>query len=340
MRRLLTLLFGLAISAALLFYLVKDIDFALFQREFHRLRLWVALPLFLIFLATLYLRGLRWKLLLPAQYRAGLRLRDLVDASTIGFAASSVLPLRAGEVIRPLFLRRLSGVPFTAGFASIFTERVFDLTALLIVAYLALTRVESAPQFMITTARALGTIAFVGVLGLLACALAGPWTLRLAERIVPKVVPGKLSAKLLELLRQVVGVLSALRSASEIALVIVYSLAIWLGFALYYQLSLQLFGEAVSFHAGLLLASTIAFAVAAPSSPGFLGTYQFGCALTLTSIYGYPDEFSLAYGLTVHLVQTVSLLLYTAFVLWRRGIGLSAISTVAVPGEAAPAAGT
>src|SRR4030095_2751412 len=46
--------------------------------------------------------------------------------TTIGFAASAVLPARAGEVIRPYLLARQEGLRATATFATIILERLLD----------------------------------------------------------------------------------------------------------------------------------------------------------------------------------------------------------------------
>ena len=50
----------------------------------------------------------------------------------IGFAASAVLPARAGEVIRPYLLARREGLSATAAFATIIVERILDLVAVLL----------------------------------------------------------------------------------------------------------------------------------------------------------------------------------------------------------------
>src|SRR3954452_17454584 len=64
---------------------------------------WLALSLATMFV-NLGIRSLRWQFLLeplgPATLATAFR------ATAVGFAASSVLPARAGEVIRPYFLAR------------------------------------------------------------------------------------------------------------------------------------------------------------------------------------------------------------------------------------------
>src|SRR5262249_27321779 len=56
-------------------------------------------------------------------------------ATAVGFAASSVLPARAGEVIRPYFLSRHERMSATGAFATIILERLLDtLTVLTLLA--------------------------------------------------------------------------------------------------------------------------------------------------------------------------------------------------------------
>src|SRR4029079_14736415 len=50
----------------------------------------------------------------------------------IGFAASALLPARAGEVLRPYLLARREQLPPTACFATIILERLLDLITVLL----------------------------------------------------------------------------------------------------------------------------------------------------------------------------------------------------------------
>ena len=52
--------------------------------------------------------------------------------TVIGFAASAVLPARAGEVLRPWLLARKEGLSATAAFATIILERVLDTVMVLL----------------------------------------------------------------------------------------------------------------------------------------------------------------------------------------------------------------
>ena len=83
-------------------------------------------------------RALRWQYLLaplgPTRFSTAFR------ATVIGFAATFLLPARAGEVIRPYLLARREELSATAAFATIILERLLDLlTVALLFALFVLT---------------------------------------------------------------------------------------------------------------------------------------------------------------------------------------------------------
>jgi hypothetical protein len=60
------------------------------------------------------------------------RFSSAFRATAVGFAASSILPARAGEVIRPYFLARHEHMSATGPFATIILERLLDVVAVLV----------------------------------------------------------------------------------------------------------------------------------------------------------------------------------------------------------------
>jgi len=321
----LALIFGILVSVGVLLYLFSDLDFEKFKNEFQKFNPWIILPLAVLFFLSIVARALRSNYLLPDEYRNDLTFRKLLEGVLVGFSATAILPMRAGEILRPMYMQKRAGIPFAAGLASMFTERIFDLVTLLTIAPILLSRVPSAPPFLVQTSNALTLISVVGIVGLLLCAFFGVFTLNLAQKVVTPILPKKFSGILLKMLAQVVQTLGAVRSVKRLAIILIYSFGIWVISGFYYQLSTVMMGEQISIFAGMLLVVTIAFAVAAPSSPGFIGTFQFGCALTLTKILGFPSEFSLAYGLAIHATQIATLLISTAIVLGMSGQNIGAV---------------
>ena len=90
---------------------------------------WLVLALGLTVLMYI-VRAERWQYLLEPLGHT--RFWVAFRTTVIGFAASFVLPARAGEVLRPYLLARSEGLPATAAFATIVIERLLDLVAVLI----------------------------------------------------------------------------------------------------------------------------------------------------------------------------------------------------------------
>ena len=73
---------------------------------------------------NLLLRGVRWQYLLRPV--GNVSFSSAVRALAIGFAATALLPARAGEFLRPYVLARREGFSATAAFATVVLERVLD----------------------------------------------------------------------------------------------------------------------------------------------------------------------------------------------------------------------
>src|SRR5437667_3363859 len=84
---------------------------------------WLALSLLTMFV-NLAIRALRWQYLLEPLGKASFA--NAFKATAVGFAASSILPARAGEVIRPYFLARHEDMSATGAFATVILERLLD----------------------------------------------------------------------------------------------------------------------------------------------------------------------------------------------------------------------
>jgi uncharacterized protein (TIRG00374 family) len=76
-------------------------------------------------LLSYWFRAVRWQLILrPA---GKVRHSSAVLTTTVGYAAMTLLPARAGDLVRPILLARRDRLPVSATLASILTERIFDL---------------------------------------------------------------------------------------------------------------------------------------------------------------------------------------------------------------------
>src|SRR5689334_17203931 len=121
----------IAVAVGLVALFLRNVDLVRVAADIVRARPeWLALSIGTTFL-NLAIRALRWQYLLEplghTSFGAAFR------ATAVGYAASSVLPARAGEVIRPYFLartdKRHDRMTATGAFATIILERLLDIIA-------------------------------------------------------------------------------------------------------------------------------------------------------------------------------------------------------------------
>ena len=123
----------LALALGLLALFLHNVDLrGVLGEILHARPDWLALSLATMFV-NLAIRSRRWQYLLeplrPTTFGNAFR------ATAVGFAASTVLPARAGELIRPYFLARHEHMSATGAFATIVLERLMDtLTVLVLLA--------------------------------------------------------------------------------------------------------------------------------------------------------------------------------------------------------------
>src|SRR5690348_13929112 len=108
-------LFGFAVSALILCFLLSRLEWELFVTELHRLSWIYLVPLFALFVLSYWIRAVRWQYLLPTGL--GLSTFTLFSSVNLGAFATTLLPLRAGEFVRPWALSRSRRVSFSTGFS-------------------------------------------------------------------------------------------------------------------------------------------------------------------------------------------------------------------------------
>jgi len=132
----------LALTLGLLAYFLHGVDLkAVWAETRHADGRLLGLAV-LIVLLTYTLRAFRWQYLLAPIGKT--HFSTAFKTTTIGFAASFLLPARAGEVLRPYLLARRERLPPTAAFATIIVERLLDLVTVLLLFGVFVMRVDPA----------------------------------------------------------------------------------------------------------------------------------------------------------------------------------------------------
>ena len=328
-RRIAVLACGL-LSVAILVALGMRLDWSVLWSELGKIR-WSFIPLLvLITLATFWVRALRWRHLLPGGASVS-RVR-LFEATLVGFTATFILPLRVGEILRPWVLSRWQPVKFSAGLASVVIERAFDALTLLVLLGFTLAKLESVPPLVSAGAKVIAVLAVAILIVMVAAYLGATHLVRWGERMIMVIFGKRLPKTADRLVAMVEDFLSGLRGISslkDLLWSIFWSVVLWVLLVMIYQVGLWSFGVEASIWVGVTICVMIALAVAAPGAPGFVGTFQLGCVIAL-AIFGYPEEFGVAYSIILHAIQAVTVVISGFIILHRRGLQLSDIHKRAV----------
>ena len=282
------------------------------------------LPVLATSVWSLYIRAQRWRVLLrPLGTPA---MRTLVAATNIGFMANMVLPLRMGEVIRPVLLSRKEKEPLGGILATIVLERIFDMFTILFLFGVAASAVSVS-----TTVSRWGYRLFALAIAVAVVVAFIRWRESLALRVLHaalRPLPVRLAEPIEQFFRGFTQALEILDSPLTVVQVLGWSLYLWLVISSSYLFGLLAFELPVPLLVGsVAVMAIIAIAVSVPSAPGFIGSFQLGCTLAL-AIFGISQSRAIAYSIVLHVSQFVATVGAGLYSLAREGMTLRQVEEV------------
>jgi uncharacterized membrane protein YbhN (UPF0104 family) len=260
-----------------------------------------SLGVILVSLGCHVLRAERWRVLLR---RVGTVPRGPAIAATfIGFGANSVLPLRLGEIVRPVVLARRVGIPTAAAISSIVLERIFDVL-LVICCFLVVGLVYDVPAALRSGAVGLGSGAGVGFVVLVLMARHRATSDAVIRRGLA-VLPARIRDGLWSIADNLLHGLGGLAESGTIVRVLAYSIVLWCFITVTYLLSFL----ALDIRVPLIVASLTSVVVVSafvflPQAPGFIGTWQLGCTVAL-GLFGVAKDVAIGYSLLTWVIQMI-----------------------------------
>ncbi len=246
------------------------------------------------------LRALRWGLILRPAGRAPTL--PLLGSTAAGFAVSTVLPARAGEVVRPLLLASRSRLPAAATLASIATERLLDLASVL--ALFAVGVVLARHSLLASALPALGRAAGVAALALaLGIGLVAALVRKEATvvSLLTARLPGRVRTRAARVLAHLVAGIVAVREPRTLAELLVSSFCVWMPVCWQLQWTGRAFHLHFSLAATFVVLGVSVLGLAVPT-PGGVGAFHAAVQFALTAILGIDLEIATAFALVHHAV--------------------------------------
>jgi uncharacterized protein (TIRG00374 family) len=286
----------------------------------------------ILFIAALLLRVYRWKLLISSSYSVSFK--HLYDSLNIGNLATMILPLRAGELIRPLLYSKWTKISFGRTFASVVIERVFDVCAMFAVFAFAIRFVSEIPEIVLLGAKILSLIALsIGFFMFISYFFPSyilsiiSFFSNLGKRLLSS---HELINSLEKSIVEFIDGLSGIDSLVQFLAISILSVLIWILYVAGFQVLLISFNEIIdtvsighSFNVAAVTCVFVSLFIAAPSAPGFIGTFQLGCVAALTGIFAYSEEFSIAFSIVAHSMQFIFTIIVGILSMFFQGLKLS-----------------
>lgn len=287
---------------------------------------------------NLALRAWRWQLLLQPVGRPPFWLA--FRATAVGFAASTVLPARAGEVIRPYFLSRQHSVSATGAFATVIIERVLDVAAVLALLAIYVLAVPAPPGAeahplalaTITWAGVSAAVVAFGALIVMAVVASRPDQITTLLGRVEQRLPSRLAGLLEGIAEKFVRGLGVVRHPSLFLLAVAASIPLWLSIAAGTYAVSQAFGLPVPFTGTWLVVAVLVVGVAVPT-PGAVGGFHAAYRYAATTFFAAPDGAAVGAAIVLHLISVGPTLVLGLLFAAHEGLNVAAMRQMAEASE-------
>ncbi len=348
---IISLLTGLAFSAATLWLAFHNIQLSEIVTYLHKVNyLWV-LPMLTIGLFSFLIRIVRWHLIINSTTSKA-SFKVVYHTLMTGFMLNCILPGRIGEIARPVILKKQSNVPFSTGLATIVAERIFDITALITLFAALLSTIEIDPNLVVTfggykiSADILSDV-FSGLIKLSILLITGIISINIKTirsliiRITLKIpswlfflnsnykqaVYNKIAVPVSEMIENFSGGLTLLNNPVKVLICILLSYSVWITQAAsYYLMSLGCPGIELSFLEIATVMVIICFTISLPSVPGFWGLWEAGGIFAL-AVFSVARDYAAGYTLINHVFQIVPVIIVGGISAFITGININQLYT-------------
>ena len=314
-------LLGLLVSALFLVLLLRQVDLgevwdALRGVEWPWL-VAAAVP----FALGLWLRALRWRLVLRSSVE--LTQGEATSLVVIGYAANNLLPVRAGEVVRAVLVEQRHGGSRMQVLGTIVVERIFDgLVLALFLAVMLATAGGNDVLQLLALVMGLGFVVATAVLAWIAAApeTANRWLVRLLG-----VVPARVRPEARRWLGSFIAGLGQLRGLRGWSAVLLATAGSWGLEAVAYWLIGEGFGLGLDPWLYLGVAGAANLAIAAPSTAGGIGPFEFFAREVLVA-FGATSAAATAYALALHVLILLPVVIAGLVLLWKNQLGVGVLT--------------
>ena len=274
-----------ALAVGLLYYALRGVEWTRVWTTIVHARWQYLAAACLTIGCSYFLRSFRWRILLNTDVHFDVY--TVFVATMAGYMGNSFLPARAGEFVRSYIISRRSSLSKTYVLTTALSERMVDAMALVLASSVVLLGVNPKPAWLGDVSRPTAPVAGLGMIPM----------------------PARLRDRLLELAAQILLGLRTFHSANRLLGFAFWTVVVWSLDCVTVLLGTRALGLDLQFRVALLLLAGLGLGSALPSTPGYVGIYQF-VTVSILAPFGVGHDDALAYSFVSQaLGYTVLLLL-------------------------------
>jgi uncharacterized protein (TIRG00374 family) len=297
--KLISLAVAGGLAAVLLYYSLRGIEWGRVAEVLAGARPGGLILAFGIGTLALFLRACRWRILLNAE--GNVSVATAFRATAAGYFGNNFLPARGGELVRTFMISSASGLETPYVLATALSERVADAVALVIIGAVVLLTLPDPPGWLAGAARPFGLVALLGVLAIALLPLLGSVGRAAIERAP---LPHALRPKLVAMMEHALRGMRAFHDIGRLSAFLALTLVIWCLDAAGTVVAAAALGLTMPIAAAFLLIAGLGLGSALPSTPGYVGIFQFVAVSVLTP-FGFSRADAIAYILVAQALSYV-----------------------------------
>ena len=277
-------------------------------------------------------RVIRWRYLLrPLGH---VRFSTAFRSTVMGFAATSLVPGRIGEVVRPYVLARKEDLSASAAFATIVVERLLDMCSVMLI--FLLTRGFDSPipsEASASVLRALewaaGSVLVIALslLWLASVAALKPASVELYVSKLRRLISSRLADGLARMSKGFAEGCGILHERRYLIVVAVWSLLLWGSLGASVWLVTVAFGISMPGTSVATLLALVSFGVVVPT-PGGVGGYHAAYQLGATVLYGASEAAAIGAAFVLHGVTFLPITILGVFFMMQEGIKFNRLQSL------------
>jgi glycosyltransferase 2 family protein len=280
---------------------------------------------FLLFIAGLPLRVYRWVLITRSE--SGIKKVHFPFAFWAygaGSLANNLFPARAGDLLRAVVTGQKTHLTTAQALASVIAERVLDSILLLIIASFALLGI---PSFREALPKLTGTVIMVVIGFIVSILIYSRYAFHVKRFFNQFPLPFIGWDKLFNFVDHFIEGFRVLRSPKQVVLILAFSMVIWSWDAGVTMVLSRAFDINLNIIQSFALLSALGLSSALPSTPGYVGVYQF-VAVAILAPFGVPESRALVHILAYQLITYLIVFIWGGVGLMRLNLGFYVLGHV------------